>query len=784
MNLGNKYKNLIWLKNQKYNVPFFTALSEYDCQSESTIFQKTNKMNFPMAVRSSFAGEDGCDNSFAGLFESVLNVQTDQELIEAIHHISCSLNSSRVVEYCHHHNVQPPVWGSIVIQEMIQSKISGVIFTKDPMNKNNLIISSGYGLGAELVSGIGDSDDISININQPDFTKGKILNPILQKKLFFLALKIETQKNKPQDIEWAIDQNDQIYFLQTRDITVQINNENPIYFDNSNIQESFTGLTLPLTFSYAKNAYRHSYNTLMRVMGFGEKVIEKNDWRHQHMLGLIDGRVYYNINSWYEGLLFLPHFGRHKVDMEAMMGIEKSIDFIESQSLTLIQKFNAFPHMVRLMWRMVYKFIFISQQVEKFDQQFQKIIKTHREAQLQKKSMNALLAYLNQIQNQGFAMWGVPLINDFFVMTYSGKVRRALKSVGKEKLYPHMMKTKNLESFKPVLKLNEIVSLISNKTNLISALMSEFNFLEYCKVNDPNLYKMLFEFIDQYGDRVLGELKLETHTFRTHPETLIETLKLFLNSQNQTHTSDVENTADIDISDFNFLTKIFFKSNLKKLQAGIRYRELMRFHRTRSFGMIRDIYIQIATKFIANELISEIADIFYLTADEIADVITFQSVQNNIQGIINLRKSEYANYEKLLKYNNQIRMTMPLSTLDKFEKSEIIYNHQLVSLKGTGCYPGTITAEICYVKNISDAKDLSGKILLAERTDPGWTPLFYLAQGIIVEKGSILSHAAIVAREVGLPIVIGVPKVTSILKSGDIITMNGTTGEIKIESRK
>jgi phosphohistidine swiveling domain-containing protein len=784
MELGNKYNNLKWLTQNKYNVPFFIGLSKADCQSDQIILQKTKKLNFPLAVRSSFAGEDGIKNSFAGLFDSILNVQTEQGLIEAVQKVSVSLKSTRVDEYCQYHGVTRPTWGSVIVQEMVQSKISGVIFTKDPMNKNNLIISSGFGLGENLVSGANDSDDISINILRPDFSQGQILNSMMQKKLFQAALKIESEKKYPQDIEWSIDEHDQIYFLQTRNITVHLNSENPIYFDNSNIQESFTGLTSPLTFTYAKNAYRHSYNTLMRVMGFSEKDIEKNDWRHQHMLGLVDGRVYYNINSWYEGLLFLPHFGRQKTDMEAMMGIETPIDFIQTSILSFKQKLYAFPKMFKLIVRLIYKFTFISKEVSNFDYQFQLMMKRHRSMVLPKKSLNELLNYLIEIQNQGFAMWGPPLINDFFVMTYSGKVRRALKSIDQEHLYPQMMNTNELESFKPVLMLNQIVFEISKDEKTVRILNSTENFIEYCKNNNVNLYNQLFKFIDLYGDRVLGELKLETQTFRTHPETLVHTLKLFLKSKNQNHIKSQIDVPEDIFSNFNIIKRIGFKINLKKLQSGIRHRELMRFHRTRSFGMIREIYLLISEKFVENQLISEVDDIFYLTTDEVSDIITYQSVQSNIQGIINLRKNEYANYEKKMKYKSQIQMTMPIRLIDKFEKNVDPLRINSNTMLGTGCYAGLVTAEVCYVKNISDAGDLSGKILLAERTDPGWTPLFYLACGVIVEKGSILSHAAIVAREVGIPIVIGVPKVTSNLKSGDIVTMNGATGEITIESRK
>lgn len=783
MNLGNKFKNLTWLKENKFSVPAFVTLSEEEFKNDVLVLQKTQRLEFPVAVRSSFAGEDGLNHSFAGLFDSILNVQSKSELLKAVKDVALSLESDRVIEYCEYHQVPAPTWGSIVVQEMIDSKISGVLFTEDPMNSANMLISSTQGLGDRLVSGLADSEDLSLPLTRPQFQDRTVLNAVLQKRLFDFGKKIQSLKKNPQDIEWAIDQNDQIHFLQTRDITIQIQSPgNPVYFDNSNIQESFIGVTSPLTFSYAKNAYRHSYNTLMKVMGFSPGEIAQNDWRHQHMLGLVDGRVYYNINSWYEGLLFLPHFGRHKADMENMMGLETSIDFIQTQKLSTSQKIKALPKMIRLLARMIYKFSVIKSEVAQFDHAFTQILNQHRSQNHKKKSLPQLLTYLIDVQNKGLALWGPPLMNDFYVMIYSGKVRRALSKLGLEKEYPHLMKTDELESFKPVLAINQMTELIKSKDQTLSALKTAPDFLLYCKKNDVQVYQVIQHFIENYGDRVLGELKLETETFRTNPQLLVETLKLFVKSQSQRKAQ--EPVIGQIYSQMSVFQRIGFNSNLKKLQNGIRYRELMRFHRTRSFGIVREIYLLIADQFVSLNLIKEKSDLFYLTENEIADIITFQSVQNDIHGLIALRKAEYEQFSKAPKYKNQIRMNLPLSNDDKFFTQVDRKPGANDKLQGTGCYPGVVKAQICFVKNVSDAQELEGKILLAERTDPGWTPLFYLAKAVIVEKGSILSHAAIVAREVGIPIIIGVPQATQALKTGDWITMNGTTGEIQIERTK
>lgn len=786
MKLGGKHDNLLWLTKNSFQVPPFVGLNEVDCLSRNSILSKTSHLKFPVAVRSSFLGEDGGQFSFAGLFETQLHIQNQDELLKAVEHVASSLKSSRVHEYCQHHNIPLPGWGSVVVQEMVQSKKAGVIFSTSPLRPQTTHISAASGYGEQLVSGEVDADEYFINKSHHQYQAFGVLSENEQKSLFEKAALIEKLKTTPQDIEWSIDQQGQLYFLQTRPITAEIKKQqNDTYFDNSNIQESFVGITLPLTFSYARNAYRESYNMLMRVVGFSETEVQQQDWRHRHMLGLIDGRVYYNINSWYEGLMFLPHFGRNKKDMENMMGLEKSIDFIESVELSFWQKIIRLPKMIKLLVILSYHFFKIKKSVHFFDEEFNKMLFQHRKMNLKTMTAIELHNYLRKLQSDGFALWGIPLVNDFYVMMKSGKVRRILSEIGKDIYYPRLIKSNELESFKPISELQSLISEIRKDQNLLNELsQSPMTFINSCQKNHPKLHQLIIQYIDAYGDRVLGELKLETQTYRTHPHLFVETLKLFSNSERQDFQAHVSNEDDLEevCKDLSLLQKMKLKSNLKQLQNGLQFRELMRFHRTRSFGMIREIYREIGQKLSDADILKSNSDIFYLTMEEIDDLLTFQNVQNDLKSLIQQRTDEYANYSNSPKYKNQIKMKLNLQGPEKFENYDTENLKGQNQFQGTGCFPGIFKGEICYIKNLSEAHNLHGKILMAERTDPGWTPLFYLAKAVIVEKGSLLSHAAIVAREVGIPTIIGVPHVTRHLKNGDTVTVNGSDGTIFMTS--
>ena len=103
------------------------------------------------------------------------------------------------------------------------------------------------------------------------------------------------------------------------------------------------------------------------------------------------------------------------------------------------------------------------------------------------------------------------------------------------------------------------------------------------------------------------------------------------------------------------------------------------------------------------------------------------------------------------------------------------------TLKGIGCCPGVVSAPVKVLRSPAEEASLAGEILVAERTDPGWVPLYPVVSGLLIERGSILSHSAIVAREMGLPTIVGIPDLTATLASGQQVKMDGAAGTVEVE---
>ncbi|MGD9580606.1 MAG: PEP-utilizing enzyme, partial [Vampirovibrionia bacterium] len=301
----------------------------------------------------------------------------------------------------------------------------------------------------------------------------------------------------------------------------------------------------------------------------------------------------------------------------------------------------------------------------------------------------------------------------------------------------------------------------------------------------PELCSKFNQHIDKFGDRCISELKLETITYRHKPDMLILLLKSYV--QAGYVDQDILNQKELDLKHNaeskvhqsiknNYLRKLLFKFILSQTRLLVRNRENLRFERTRVFAQIREIFLAIADKFYYESIIEDQKDIFYLTKEELFSFINGSSVSTDLKQLIKLRKDEFASYEAL-------------SLPDRFETYGSPYHANIyekkkksiddANLSGVACSPGIVKARVKVVKTPTDVEGLTDSIMVAERTDPGWAPLFPLVKGLLIQRGSLLSHSAIVAREMGIPAIVSIDSLLETLKDGDIVEMDGSTGLIK-----
>lgn len=822
---GEKAERLEWMQANGFNVPPFIVLSSEEIQSEAAksrvdSFLNTFPKNTAFAVRSSVAGEDSGESSFAGIMESYLNQTGAPQILECAVRVVESANSEKARLYRLHRGL--PVEGiqtSVIVQKMVFADKAGVLFTADPASgdRRKTLISAAYGSCEGVVSGLSDCDEFVVEREQitkqniykkktarkttrggsgvEDFEVPESLSsvPVLVEdevvELDLVGRLLARKFGEPLDIEWAIESN-RIYLLQCRPISSPALktelNAPKIVFDNSNIQESFCGVTLPLTFSFASQAYCSAYSQLMRAAGFSDVEVQKHHHRHRNMISFVRGRVYYNINNWYEGLKLLPAFKRNKADMEKMMGLERPVDFVSSTELTLWQKLAVAPRLFRTLANLVFNFSIIGRKYRKFTQRFDDEYTRIRSLPLVEMTSVELHLLLKEITVNFLKLWDTPLYNDFYVMVYNGKVTRRLKTLGLEKRTGDLLLVEGLESTAPTKKLVEIAEMISQRSE-VKKLFAKSGEALWQDLNcaAPAIYDKCMEYIEAYGDRVAGELKLETTTLRQDKSFLESLIRSYLYSNRLSlsdflsHEIQVRTLAETEVFTQIHATQgrralATFKSDLKKLREGIFNRESMRLRRTRLFGLVRIVYREIGSRWAAGGLLSKPEDIFYLTEDEITDYFDGRAASADLKSIVEARRAEFQRYENE-EIPNHIQAPAPIyNKTFKEERAESTEG----ALSGTGCYPGVVTADVDVRFTPGDPETLKGKILCTVRTDPGWAPVFFNIKGLIVERGSTLSHSAIIARELGIPAIVGVEQLTKRLSTGEQITMDGQSGLI------
>ena len=290
-------------------------------------------------MRSSAPYEDAAAHSFAGQLESYLDVDAGSAPARIVD-VWRSGFSDRIYAYRAEQGVHaPPAAPAVLVQRMVHAYAAGVAFSADPVSgrRGVAVVAAVRGYGDVLVSGEKDADSWRVtragdiiertlaDPSAPVLTDAQVL-AVAQ-----MARRAEFHFGRPQDIEWAIDAPAQrdLYLLQSRPITALANVPDPdamrILWDNSNIIESYGGMTTPLTYSFARRAYTEVYQQFCRVVRVPEATIQANHAVFGSMIGLINGRIYYNLYSWYRLLALLPGFRANRTFMEQMMGVKESL---------------------------------------------------------------------------------------------------------------------------------------------------------------------------------------------------------------------------------------------------------------------------------------------------------------------------------------------------------------------------------------------------------------------------------------------------------------------------
>ena len=798
-----KARHLEILKEQGFPVPRFILVSE----NEEVNLSFSERDCF--AVRSNFSSEDSGEYSFAGQFLTRLNVKREK-VPEAVQEVFASYagsldykekanrgkaeydlkqqgkaeqneNTERQENAERQENIEQKkadlLGETVLIQEMLFPEKSGVLFTKNPKGiLSEMVVVLGQGLGDKVVE---DQENVLTYhyfpgecLYQEGQGTGLGLEEDELKTLFSLGEEIEQLFQKPMDIEFAIEKG-KIYILQARAITTLDMHLTVRILDNSNISESFPGICLPLSESFAGEMYSGIFTSLGRR--FLGKRVSSYEAVFQRMVGGFSGRMYYEISSWYDILRLLPFSGKIIPVWQGMLGVS-------NEEISFSKKKLGFFLKCRIALLFCYYFIVSQRKMKELDKFFQERYASYSKRVEEEEEAQALYRIFLEMKEDLLREWDITLMNDMvsFISTHL---------YGKKTAF-------SLETMKPVRALSTLKA-VARKHGLDSE--------EYLREKKS--------YISAYGDRIEGELKLETRTYRSNEELLDRwILDALETEETDCSEKDCEERSRMEKPSEQKQRKSFL---YRLAESSCNNREISRLHRTRCFGLMRRIVDKIGEKTIG-------FDVYYLSLDELKELLfSGKDFSLKIAREKELRKAyerlpvlsrvkllgkvdrdplageirglSYESFKEKGNIEGQIgtpgkdeehRKAGKIRQMEKAGKEDGDSAPRVFF--GRGVSKGIFRGEVLKIKSLQEirAMEAKGKILLSYSTDPGWFPYLNMAEGLITERGSLLSHSAILARELEKPAVVNIPNIMEELQSGDIVEIDGDLGICSVIKQK
>jgi phosphohistidine swiveling domain-containing protein len=742
----------------------------------------------PKAVRSSAISEDGA-LSFAGQLASFLNV-ADEQLAGSICDVYASAFERRVLAYRKLHGIaEAPPAPAVIVQSMVAAACSGVAFSVDPVSgAKRPVVSMVAGLAEQLVSGQVDGSTFYLDEldDLEDLTDGMLTRDQGQLLLSYLE-RCEKIFGCPQDIEFAIDQSGALYLVQARAITTLDrgaavkDSESDLLrvFDGSNIQESYPGVTSPLTFSFISSAYKEVYKSFVRLMGVGERSIEKESDLFANMLAYHEGRVYYNLGSWYRLLAMLPAYQTNRTFMEGMMGLKDSpaelAEFAGQPDCSWAARTATLGSLICILKN----YLGLDRQICDFNKRLEESLCKQDPETL---TLSELLKRYRLLERNLLGHWQAPVTNDFFAMIAFGLLTRlhGTSSAGASGGYLYNLLLKNhggIVSAEPPRLISEMAAMVAREgnTKLIEAMSKgDVSSLALLKKN-PDAYARFNEYIEKFGDRAIGELKLEVISIKDNPGLLLAAvgkLAIIMLANKELDHSKPEPIAQLP-QEKNILKRLLLPPVAQAARQLLGQRENLRFARTRVFGEVRRIFLAMGSRLEQAGVLNNRRDIFYLTLDEVFGYIDGSAVALDLGGLVTLRRKAEANFGQSCPERISFRGAAGFKRMAPEEAEQ-------EGLTGLGAASGKVIGLARVIVNPEAEGVEPGEIIIADHTDPGWILHFASCAGIVVAHGSQLSHTAIVARELGIAAVVSCRGVMQKIKTGDLIEVDGSQGTVTI----
>jgi phosphoenolpyruvate synthase/pyruvate phosphate dikinase len=772
--LGKKAGNLVELIRAGVRVPGGFILRYQDTFTDDDLLKAIEKIGgFPVAVRSSGQLEDLGDMSFAGLYETFLYVDTLEKLKESIHNCFQSSQGERVRDYLSRGGItktNEELYSqfSVLVQKMIDPFCAGVAFSVNPLDgiEDHMLLEVCEGVGEHLVSGEVTPNQYVYHYFNKEIISKNIENEKVNlsldqlEELSSVLLDIQGYFKIPQDVEWAIDKDGVLWLLQARPITTIEWRKDLGELTNADLKDGgiSSAVCTPLMFSL----YRMGMNESMP--GYFRKLTLLPSDYPKHWLFACYGRAYWSAGEVKKMLKKIPGYNESSFDED--LGIMKNYgeagpDTTGLNPLTLLR---AIPVLIG----MEKEFKNCHKENSQFADFFEPLEKNYHE--MIKKG-------LGQLSDEDFRNEFLFVMKTLFLHTETSYYRTIynnsnLQTMFKEFLEKIEKKTgQKINTIQLLTGLDGVSHLdIQNDLKLVK------DSIDRSGEDSDNVKESVVVFLKKHfhhGDR---ELDITVPRWGEVPERVIEMARDYVESPMGSSASyEVElNKIKCDLRSKGGL---FVSSTIKKVESKLDFvrsylklREKMREYSTRSYFIVRQFILEQDRRW------GNSGDIFFLHIDEILKLIESDESLSDYKKAISYRRKLYDGFTNFESPNDfgfgRRQSELTIEEVD----GKTVY-------RGIACSPGLIKGRVIVARTLEETADIKdGDILITKFTDPGWTPVLGKVTGVVTEVGGVLSHAAVISREYGIPAVLNVSKITSLLQTGMTITLDGDAGAIIVES--
>ncbi len=764
----------------------------------------------PVAVRSSATAEDLPDLSFAGQQDTFLNVIGGEALATAAVRCWSSLWTARAIAYRRRNAVSSDGLSiALVVQTMVPSEASGVLFTANPLTgrRTEVVIEATFGLGEALVSGQVEPDHFVVsmpgeritgrrlgakNIAQDGAARQALPDAAII-DLARLGAGIAAVFGAPQDIEWALAQ-DRIRILQSRPITSLYPLPEGIPREPLQVLFSFAavqGVLDPLT-PLGRDLIRS------RVFGGMKKALGVRNGRGP--LVVAGERLFVNVT----GLVEHPWLRRRFVTALGMVDLQAARK-IES----LPQRSPRGAAWRRLLWRapvvlarpltwVLYNLLRPRQGRERFHRRVEATLAAFREQARRSETLSETLALLDTfcyarlprvvlgclMPAVGAGVGSLRVLNALAEPIPQGH-RLALEAT---RGLPHNVTTRmDLALWEVARVIRADPASAAHFESSDAAPLAE----EYLAGGLPRAARnAIAGFLEQYGMRGVAEVDLGRPRWREDPTQLMQVLRSYLRIDADAQAPDAvfaKGAARAEAAIAQLIASArssrhgwlraqairWFSRRMREL-AGLR--ESPKFFMVRVFGILRERILEAGRELVTGGVIDRPGDLFLLHIDELQALAAGDP--RDWRTLITARRLAWERERRRRQVPRLLFSDGEAFYGGALEPAEAPAEENGGVLIGVPVSPGVAEGSVRVVLDPKGVQVLPGEILVCPATDPGWTPLFLTAAGLVMELGGMMTHGSVVAREYGIPAVVGVHQVTTRLHTGQRVRVDGSTGEV------